>query len=139
MKNDVTRLSTEHAVHEAAERRMFIRVPKDHELFLDIDDKAQFATFEAQLEMIRSFGVDPIVKEKTPSRGGADHWHVVLEMPFTMTPVTRVLWQALLGSDLRREMLSALALHYGQSTQPTMFFESSTETSPAHVYSEPSY
>lgn len=108
----------EDTVAAAADAKMAIKIPKDNELFLDLDTKPDYLHF---LEII---GKLPDVKGwvKSPSKSGYPKCHVVVTMYRPVTSSERILLQACLGSDRLHELLSYLASRQGNSS-PTVFFE----------------
>jgi hypothetical protein len=106
----------------ADERGMEIRYPKDDELFVDIDSARDFTRFKTMVEML---GRIERVKgwTDTPSASGGQHRHVVVTLGRHVGPLERVALQAMLGSDLKREMLSYEQLKTGSNPHPTVFFE----------------
>ncbi|MCA9560694.1 MAG: hypothetical protein KC583_19235 [Myxococcales bacterium] len=110
-------------------------IPTEHELFVDIDDESDLLVLDSQIETLnRNLAgqwVDPGAKpaairtRTTRSRGG--NCHAVVLMPFAVTPLERVLLQAALGSDRRRELLSYLRIKFATDRPPTLFFEVPSE------------
>lgn len=100
--------------------------PADNELQIDIDTQAQYVKFRAQLEILqRSIGgqhdieLEPVV---TPSKSGLPRRHVRIRLPFKLDVWQRIAWQAALGSDPVRELLSCVRAHRGDD-HPTMLVE----------------
>lgn len=111
------------------------------ELFLDIDNEQHLAVFERSWEiLLRNFqnlglgvvpetdpmdditpGMQDISYRKTPSRSGKG-WHIRIRMPFNMSDDERIAWQASLGSDPVRELLSCIRFRVGD-VKPTMLVE----------------
>ena len=99
-----------------------VRFPKPNELFLDIDSAAHLDTFFRNFDLAKAvFGLD-ITYTTTPSRRKADGSHIVITLPKGVTNLERLLWQAILGSDLRREAHSYRNMQRGEE-RPTLFFE----------------
>lgn len=96
----------------------------DTTLLLDLDGGEEgLATFKRQLALLEDtlpvehFGDYTI----TPSRSGVNY-HVTLKLLTPMPIQNRILLQALLGSDIKREALSFAGLVNGQPN-PVVFFE----------------
>lgn len=107
---------------DADERGTDIRVPKSNELFVDIDSARDFARFKSVIEMFtRVESVDSWTA--SPSSSGGQHQHVVVRMYRNVTDFERIAFQAMLGSDLKREILSYERLKTGSHPHPTVFFE----------------
>lgn len=95
----------------------------DHTLFIDIDSKEQLATFYANLKLAdHLFFVDDRTVKITPSKSGGDRKHIRVGLLFPLPMPTRILLQACLGSDLRREMMSYKRALDGESNV-VVFFE----------------
>ena len=106
----------------ADERNLDIKYPKANELFVDIDNARDFARFKTLVEMLgRVEDVRSWVD--TPSASGGQHRHVVVTLGRNITEFERIALQAMLGSDLKREVLSYERLRKGSHPQPTVFFE----------------
>ncbi len=110
------------AQQKAAERGLDVRFPKPNELFVDIDSNRDFARFKTLVEML---GRVESVRQwiETPSASGGQHRHVVVTLGRSVTEFERIAFQAMLGSDLKREALSYERLRTGSCPYPTMFFE----------------
>lgn len=104
--------------------------PLENELLLDLDNgKADIAWMKEMIDLLADNGIDADIVEITRSRGGGQHarvhivWKDVTGKQDPMTPLERVLLQACLGSDRKRELLSALTILTGSTNAPTVFFE----------------
>lgn len=114
---------TPDAAHEkAAARNLDIKYPAPNELFVDIDNARDFARFRTLIEMFdRMEGVARWVD--TPSASGGQHRHIVVTLTRNVSQFERIAFQAMLGSDLKRELLSYERHKTGSHPNPTMFFE----------------
>lgn len=112
----------QHAMKEAAEMGMYIRVPRNDELFIDLDTEEQYDSFKARYKLLVEHRPMSFVEQ--PSKTGLPHRHVVVSLS---RPVAdeheRIYLQLLLGSDGRREMRSYLSMITGRNSMPTLFFE----------------
>lgn len=104
-----------------------VRYPDTDELYIDIDDEQQYAAFlkswaifERDMAGVQMLG-KPTYTE-TPSRSGLPSRHIIVALPFEVTDEERIMWQAALGSDPVRELLSALR-HQRGDVHPTLFVE----------------
>jgi|SRR6185369_2135334 len=96
--------------------------PAEHELFIDIDTEEDFGVFLRHYTVLSQagyvFGYGAI-----PSKSGLPHRHVIV---YLNRPVRsheeRILLQAALGSDRKRELLSWIRIQNGNPT-PSVFFE----------------
>lgn len=110
------------AVKRAEEKGLVVRHPKANELFLDIDTPEQFAVFTRNVEVLKKFKPVKAVIDDPSSSGAPGRRHVTVVLEEDITKVERVAFQAALGSDPMREMLS-LARIAVNDAHPTLFFE----------------
>lgn len=109
-------------VRECQDRGLVIVRPAPDELFVDIDSDAQYGTFDRARRRIGSDLIAGFTEAPSPSgRVGRKHITVKLTRP-VKDAEERVLLQALLGSDLMRELLSYLRLE-ADMPDATIFFE----------------
>ncbi len=114
--------SLEGMLAEAAQKGCVVIYPKPDELFLDIDGSVDFARYNDALPLFR--GLHEVVGiTVTPSSSGkSGHLHIIVKLAKPVPDdVIRVYWQALLGSDVKREILALKHLEEGYP--PTVFFE----------------
>jgi hypothetical protein len=98
-------------------------LPGDRELFVDIDSEEGLDTLKTQLHTMRLNGIHAEITRTTPSRTEG-HYHVVVELMLcALDPTMRIALQACLGSDRKRELLSALRIIFDTGRAPTVFFE----------------
>ena len=119
--------SSEVAYREAAKHGGQIVLPSSCELQLDLDSDAAVEVFKANLLIletmipVKQYGISP---SRTKGK-----FHAVVEL---MQPVNghmeRILLQACLGSDPRRELLS-YKLVLKRDKHPTLFIEGGTKPS----------
>lgn len=111
--------------HYAKAHGLEVVVPDVYTLQLDIDDDTSMQTFFVMHEMLASNGVRITTERITRSKSG--NRHVYLRLDRQLTDIERIAWQACLGSDRKRELLSLLsALQLrGERSQhpPTLLFE----------------
>jgi hypothetical protein len=102
-----------------------VHYPGDRELFIDVDNDADLAHYDAMLPVLTENGVFVESETRTVSPGG--NWHIrlvlVLKFGHALTPEMRIALQAALGSDRKRELLSSLRILFGLDRPPTVFFE----------------
>lgn len=126
VKNDLTDMyavSYEHAKENAATLGLEIKLPKDNELFIDIDSEEDYATFQKQLSLLVRQEPALIVSNR-PSKSGLPKRHIVVALARPVIgELERILLQAALGSDRKRELLSWVRVKSGESEHPTLFFE----------------
>ena len=111
---------SEHPDIVAKELGLRVVLPADNELFLDIDDAK---SMEHYLDMLTVLDENNIKYETraTESAGGNNHIYVTLATE--VSPQLRIALQAALGSDRKRELLSALRIMLHLDCPATVFFE----------------
>lgn len=117
---DFNTIKSSLAFVEAESKNSIVVLPKENELFLDIDDLAGRNTF---LRNKTKFSMHVATIEdytETTSRGG--NTHIVVKLGHNIDPQQRIIYQVLLGSDRIREMLSWIRL-INEDPNPTLFFE----------------
>lgn len=123
-------LHSDAAFSKAALEGELVVLPRDNELFIDIDNEASLVLFYMNLPKIEEYvGVRgyPVI---TPSRSGdAERRHIVVTLSQDVTKTERILLQAVLGSDLRRELLSYCRITIGDPN-PTLFLEKNLKLLP---------
>ena len=108
-----------------AQRKGFdLVLPADDELFIDIDDAGAHLAYLDGLEALSRNGVKVEEIKRTVSPGGNTHIYLRVPAEFgALTPETRIAFQAALGSDRVRELLSLLRILLVCDRPPTVFFE----------------
>lgn len=115
-------LSFEHAQADAATKGLVVVLPKADKLFLDIDTEEAITTFTKQTGLVAKYL--PVREICTlPSKNGYPRRHITVRVGRDLTPLERIALQAILGSDLKRELLSWARLTAGNNPNPTLFFE----------------
>ncbi len=101
-------------------------LPRVDELLIDLDSAEAVSEFDKRYKLVSNiFKLEEISRTDSKSGGGRKHVVVrVLETPLTDT--LRVLFQAILGSDFRRELFSLTNILAGNIC-PTIFFEKKKE------------
>lgn len=119
------------AQDRANELGLIIRRPADNELFIDIDSQADLTHFQSTIALLEllddQWAQHGYTLAQTPSASGEPfHVHIVVssEAIRPLTDVDRLLYQTLLGSDRKHELLSLLRLRSGARPEDvTVFFE----------------
>lgn len=104
---------------------MVINYPEANELLIDIDTTDQYNTFLQQLEILERniVGLDRELIKCWASKSGLPACHISVRLPFDLvTPAMRIAFQAALGSDPMRELLSLVRLKNGDDF-PTILVE----------------
>ena len=100
--------------------------PESNELFIDIDSESDVGVMSEMVRILRFNGVVVSVERVTPSRTEG-HYHAVVKLDRDVSAVERIAFQACLGSDRKRELLSLLRVVLELDRPPTVFFEPKTE------------
>ena len=120
------KVRTNEQMKEWAEKEgCYFEEADDKTLFIDVDTPEQLATFEGNLALAAHlFNIDkrPYNWQRTPSKSGPPHYHIRVHLPRRFSTLERVLLQACLGSDLRREMISMKRVLEGEDNV-IVFFE----------------
>lgn len=94
--------------------------PQPNQCFVDIDNNEQFERLNDGLNLLCSMGIEVEDTIKPSISGKPDHYHAIVTFPFDLSPYERVAYQAALGSDHRREVLSLIGLR--KDIEPTTIF-----------------
>lgn len=103
------------------ERGTVIVVPQPNELFIDIDNHHSLGVFHSSIKSLGELVVSHQMHMSPSRKAGRYHITVQLSRP-VKDAFERIALQALLGSDLAREMVSWRDATLGLSV-PTVFFE----------------
>lgn len=95
--------------------------PENNELFIDLDTEEQYQVFLKQWESLMRFEYDWTYKV-SPSKSGLPRRHIRVDTDIELSDAERIAWQAALGSDILRELLSLVRLDK-QEINPTIFIE----------------
>ena len=118
------KINSEIAFEQAAKDGNRVVLPKPNQLLIDIDsEEAEINFFRQFPRFVELIDEDAYLFSKEPSKSGKDgHWHIIVELGLDVEPERRVLFQLMLGSDLRRELLSYVRVSEGDE-HPTLFIE----------------
>ncbi len=101
-------------------------VAKDNELMLDFDRTTIPQQFEIVLDILAQVLAAPNVEPVRPpyevSKSKSGNLHVVVTLPYDMSIAKRVVWQAALGSDPKREALHMLSIKY-KDLNPILLYQ----------------
>lgn len=113
---------TSQSAYDKAERDdLKVVLPKDNQLFVDIDNDFAFAVYERNLEtFMRHYELRSSIV--TSSKSGGEKRHVTITLSKPVDPTERLVLQAFLGSDLKREFLGLQRIKAGDE-HPTLFLE----------------
>lgn len=99
-------------------------LPGPRDLFVDIDNDADFDFLRERVKDMLKLGVMIRVVSDGPSKSGLPHRHVYLIADRDLSDPERIALQACLGSDRVREFLSLMRLWAGGVG--TTFYENKT-------------
>lgn len=101
--------------------------PAPNQLQIDIDTPEQYETFKTMSDCL-SRNWDAVSQLAVPtieehfSKSGFPRRHITVTLPFNVEPWQRIAFQAAMGSDPFRELLSIVRLLRGDD-KPTLFVE----------------
>jgi hypothetical protein len=102
---------------------LVVTFPDADELQIDLDSNQDWERHEASWRILaRDFGLHESARRITPSRNGGERRHVRITMPIDLEPWQRLAFQAALGSDPIRELLSSIRLLNGDE-HPSLLVE----------------
>lgn len=97
--------------------------PKPNELQLDIDSVGLLIFHEMQWSILEKAGITKGWKRKIrKSKRGGSHLHITITAPHSFNSILRLLFQSILGSDLKREAFNTCRVLKGNK-YPIVFFE----------------
>lgn len=108
----------------AKEHNLRIVYPSDNQLQVDIDCEADFLVFKQHFQIfIEQEQFQNAHFHSAPSRNKPEGKHIIITVPgFKFTPLQRIAYQSVLGSDRKRELLCLFDLLH-DNTKTTLFFE----------------
>jgi hypothetical protein len=115
-------ISSKTAYRDASLEGLQVVLPETNQLFVDIDSDFAFLTYEKNLKAIYEWYEvegEPII---TPSRSGGERKHIIITLSEPIGVKDRLILQAFLGSDLRREFLGLQRIRQ-KDPNPTLFLE----------------
>ena len=118
-------LGSQAAIEKAKKSGSVVVYPKPNQLQLDIDSDDDLQIHLTHLSILTNqYGRIESIQTIPSQRSG--HWHVTLtfQSHVIFDAPTRLLLQAALGSDRKRELLGFM-LHLMQDQHPTLFIEKS--------------
>jgi len=99
-----------------------IMTPDWNELLLDIDTEDDWRFFQKAVARLQEEYPQQVTWRAWPSKGGVPRRHALVTIPFPVDPSQRIAFQAVLGSDRVREMLSLFRCQQGDPV-PTLLAE----------------
>ncbi len=133
-----SQFTLEHAQKKAEKNGCVIELGNDHMLQLDLDNEAAYKTFLSQVRLAWEIGVIPIGTRAVARPSKSGNIHVMLVMPENVgwSATRRILVQALLGSDLKRELLNFRRFELG-NPDATLLFRPKDSTPEMPAYFQP--
>ncbi len=110
------------SLEEARKEGLRVILPEPKQLLIDIDTEANLETFNRNYLLLQELGVDLLGYSSRPSRRKIEGRHITVRLGWKPTVIERIALQAMLGSDLKREIYSFWRWQTGEAI-PTMFFE----------------
>ena len=113
---------SESAYKKAEVEDLKVVLPEPNQLFIDIDNDFAMALFERNYKSFLNWYFqesDPVI---TPSKSGGERRHITVTLADPIDPKERLILQAFLGSDLKREFLGLQRIKEGDKN-PTLFLE----------------
>lgn len=110
------------AAFDLAEQNGLVVVrPLPNQIQIDIDTDADYRVYAQNYGVVNR--IRPIQAQViAPSRNKIEGRHITLTFSDNLTPIERIAFQAVLGSDRSREALSLERVYNGDPT-PTLFLE----------------
>ena len=122
-KTEIYELSIAEAYKKAEAAGYDVLLPADDELFIDLDNTVDASLFDSYITILQHF-YEAVQVRRTPSPSGdIGKEHVVIKMGININPEQRILLQACLGSDRKRELLGWIMHDSFKEKTPTLFFE----------------
>ncbi len=107
---------------QAEKKGCEVEIAQPNTLQIDIDSEEAYAFFEQQIDVLASLGtVDFETYTVRPSKNGLPRRHITVLLTEPLPMETRILLQAVLGSDRKRELLAYTGFLRGQDN-PVVFF-----------------
>lgn len=119
--SDLDRRTRSAVEARAQELGLVVRYPEPNELFIDIDDKPSLERFCKQWKIFQESGIATAYHSRKSPSGLRDRWHITVTLSRELIATERILLQALLGSDPKRELLSWLQLQLGAEVTTCLF------------------
>lgn len=132
MNYSADRFTDEEAQRKAAEAGCTVEYSDPLTLQIDIDSREAGVLFEKQLTILREHLPGLIGSGQVRfSKSGNAHATLSLTRPYSL--LERIMLQACLGSDIKRELLSYIGYLYGQANPILLFRPIETTKEPHDV------
>jgi hypothetical protein len=114
--------NTKTALDRAKKEGLKVVYPTAHELQIDIDNPRSFVIWAEHLSILEEWLKIKSIKMTQSLSGEVGHYHITVESERYFNGVERFFLQAILGSDLKRELLG-FVMAKKDETKPTLFLE----------------
>lgn len=114
--------SSKTAYDQAKRENLIVILPADNQLFVDIDNDLGYARYQRHLPLLQEFYEVSGIAENPSKSGQPDRRHITISLAEAIDPVERLLLQAFLGSDVKREFLGLQRVR-DEDPAPTLFLE----------------
>ncbi len=131
-EEDYSKEQREKFVERMLNEGFIVIYPKNNELLIDLDTEEQVSQFERLITILSENYPELIVPQTIDgresysiswtSKGGEPGKHVKITLSRDLSPIERIAFQAALGSDPVRELLSLIRLEK-RDFKPTLFVE----------------
>jgi hypothetical protein len=112
-------------IQELIDQGYTVLYPADNQLFIDIDSEEDLSQYDRMLNRLLAMYPE-ITWSETASKSGFPCSHIIVTLPFPISPTMRIALQAALGSDPMRELLSSIRV-LQEIDNPTIFLERSNK------------
>lgn len=117
---------SQEATAEAKKLGLSVVIPAPNQLQIDIDDAVSYNVFTRNLGLLKQYWGVGHKSERTSKSGNPERRHITITLNRDVTPLERIGLQAVLGSDVKREMFSLIRV-LEKDAAPTLFFEKAKE------------
>jgi hypothetical protein len=120
---DFQTIKSEKAFRDADAKGCIVVLPNPGELLIDIDSEEGANTYARNIGKFEDHIAQIIAGSYMKSQSGGEwNYHYTIILNRDVTPLERILFQLMLGSDRTRETLSYIRL-LNNDPNPTLFFE----------------
>ena len=103
-----------------------IEFAASNQLQLDYDFKEIPSQFHEALKFLKIRCKNEKFSWKEQTSASGEHLHVIITMPIEMDVMERIAWQAIFGSDIKRESLNIVSFNEGNKTPVLLFKDTKT-------------
>jgi hypothetical protein len=114
--------SSQTAYDQADRENLIVILPANNQLFVDIDSDLGYAKYQRHLPLLQKFYEVIGVAENPSKSGEPGHRHITISLGADVDQKERLILQAFLGSDVKREFLGLQRIRI-KDPAPTLFLE----------------